>query len=36
MYIVDNGYGFEVRLRGRKIAEFATYEEACDYIKSHS
>ena len=35
MYIVDNGYGFE-GLRGRKIAEFATYEEACDYIKSHS
>lgn len=34
MYIVDNGYGYEVRKFGRRIAEFETYEEACDYINS--
>ena len=34
MYIVDNGFGFEVRLRGQKIAEFVTYQEARDYINS--
>ena len=33
MYIVDNGYGFEVRKGGKKLAEFATYDEAESFIR---
>lgn len=33
MYVVDNGYGFEVRWHGRKVIEFATYDEANAFIK---
>lgn len=35
MYIVDNGFGYEVWIDHTKVAEFVSYDEAIDFICNH-